>query len=102
MTAADVALFLKRALLTAMVEQGIGLSAHTYHESSVQTLVFTASDLWSPLPERVLPIIASRVQRLATGQLSYMCMLFPRYREPYVQSVGGGKDAFLTPYRLWR
>ncbi len=71
MAVEDVDLFLKRALLTAITEMGIELSARTQLElvpvSLVPSSVFTASDLWSSSPENFLPIIASRVQRLVTG-----------------------------------
>ena len=40
--------------------------------SLVQALAFTASDLWSPSSEKALPVIASRVHRLAAGKLSYV------------------------------
>lgn len=75
MTLEDVPPLFRRGLLTAIVEQGVTLSAYMRNSlvplSLVPCLEFKASDLWSPISADLL-LIASRVYRLATGRLSYI------------------------------
>ena len=75
MTLENVPPLFRRGLLTAIVEQGVTLSAHMRNSlvplSLVPCLAFKASDLWSHISAD-FPIIASRVYRLATGKMSYI------------------------------